>query len=142
MFQSDKQIFALKLARILILLLGKCLHQNLSIVNPFLQIMEFGFKHSDYEVKENAYLCWKCLISNFALDKAFFFKSKKFGLILTPLINKCKAYRNEPLCLTKASAWLCLIENINEKLPDYTTKALIPFFNYCFGVIDKTVGKF
>ena len=140
-FQNDKQTFALKLAKILILLLRKTLHQNLSIVNPFLQIMELGFKHSDNEIKQDAYKCWKGLISNFALDKSFFFKPKKFNLILTPLINKCKGYKDASLCLTKASAWLCLIENINEKLPEYTSKALIPFFNYCFSVSDKTVDQ-
>ena len=73
--------------------------------------------------------------------KAFFFKSKKFNLILTPLINKCKAYKDEDLCKTKANAWLCLIENVNERLPEYMNKVLIPFFNYCFGVLEKVAGN-
>ena len=72
---------------------------------------------------------------------AFFFKSKKFHLILTPLINKCKAYKDEELCRTKACAWLCLIENVNERLPEYTTRAMLPFFSYCFGIVDKSIGN-
>lgn len=138
-FQSDDQMLSLKIVKILLCLLRTVLHQNLSIVNPLLQIMELGFKHSSYEIKVDTYNCWAGLISNFALDRTFFLKSKKFNLILTPLINKCKAYKDENLSKTKANAWLCLIENINEKLPEYTLKTLLPFFNYCFGIVDKSL---
>lgn len=72
---------------------------------------------------------------------AFFFKSKKFNLILTPLINKCKAYKDEELCRTKANVWLSLVENINENMSQYVVQALLPFFNYCFGIVDKSLGN-
>jgi len=51
------------------------MHQNLSIVNPLLQVMESGFKHGNNDVKSITYECWTSLILNFALDrgnKSFF----------------------------------------------------------------------
>ena len=68
----------------------------------------------------------------FFLD--FFFKSKTFRLMLMPLQNKCKTYKEEDVCKAKICAWLCLVENINEKLPAHFTTVLMPFLNYCLGV--------
>ncbi len=72
LFQSEGKhdLLALKLVKILISVLRKSLHQNLSIVNPLLQIMELGFKHSSNQIKQEAYQCWAGLIQNFALDKS------------------------------------------------------------------------
>ena len=49
----------------------------------------------------------------------FFFKTKKFNLIITPLLNKCKAYKDESVSKAKALSWLCLLETINERMPIY-----------------------
>lgn len=58
----------------------KILHQNLSIVNPLLQVMESGFKHGNNDVKSFTYECWTSLTLNFALDrgnfKFYYFKSE------------------------------------------------------------------
>jgi hypothetical protein len=51
-----------------------------------------------------------------------------------PLLNKCKTYKEEDVCKSKILAWLGLIENLNEKLPNYLGKIFVPFLNYCFGL--------
>lgn len=99
-----------------------------------LQIIEFGFKHTDVEVKSFSYDCWKSLIENFALEREFLLKSKKLNLIMMPLVHKCKTYKEESVCRSKILAWLCLIENVNDQLINYYGKILFPFFNYCFGL--------
>ncbi len=51
-----------------------------------------------------------------------------------PLLNKCKTYKEEDVSKSKILAWLGLIENLNEKLPNYLGKVFMPFLNYCFGL--------
>ena len=51
-----------------------------------------------------------------------------------PLMNKCKTFKEEEVCRAKILAWVRLIENVNNKLPDYFTMVVVPFFNYCFGL--------
>ena len=58
-----------------------------------------------------------------------------------PLINKTKTYKNDNVCKSKALAWLCLIENIGNKLPNYLTNVVIPFLNYCFAINSDTTSS-
>lgn len=51
-----------------------------------------------------------------------------------PLLNKCKTYKDESVCKAKLLSWMCLIENLEDQLPKYSYKVLIPFFNYSFGL--------
>jgi hypothetical protein len=74
----------------------------------------------------------------FFLFQDFFFKPKKFNLLLMPLVNKSKNYKNDNVCKAKALAWLCLIENINDRISQYVTSVVIPFLNYCFGSGDAS----
>ena len=82
-----------------------------------------------------------CSIKYFLNKKDFFFKTKTFRLMLMPLQNKCKTYKEEDVCKAKILAWLSLIENINEKLPTHCIAVLIPFLNYCFGINESVMGK-
>ena len=50
-----------------------------------------------------------------------------------PLINKTKSYKSDNVSKSKALAWLCLIEGIDNKFPNYLSNVIIPFLNYCFG---------
>ena len=67
----------------------------------------------------------------------FFFKPKKYNLLLMPLIKKSSSYKDEALFKSKALAWLHLIETTNERLGDYVSTVLIPFFNMSFGYHDS-----
>ena len=49
----------------------------------------------------------------------------------------CKAYKDEVVSRSKALTWLCLIEKINERMPVYLERVLIPFLEFCFGLSDK-----
>ena len=133
LFETTNPEHGLKVIKVFVELMGKQLHQNLAIVNPLLRIMESGFKHVNNDIKAQCYYCWGSLIDNFALDKEFFFKPKKMSLLLMPLVNKCKTYKDERVCKAKVLAWVKLIENIGEKLQNYDMKILMPFFKYCYG---------
>ncbi|CAF0955839.1 unnamed protein product [Brachionus calyciflorus] len=141
LFKTTSPEFTLKIVKMIIEILGKSLHNNLSIINPLLQIMELGFKHSNNQIKSQSYDCWQNLIRNFALDRTFFLKPKKFTLVLMPLLNKCKTFKDECVCKAKCLAWMCLIENLKEQLPNYAQKVLLPFFNFCFGLNSFMVEK-
>jgi hypothetical protein len=98
-----------------------------------LRIMESAFKHTNNEIKAQCYNCWSSLIDNFAIDRDFFFKTKKLTLLLMPLTNKCKTYKDECVCKAKALAWLRLIEHIGDRMSNYDMKILLPFFKFSFG---------
>ena len=51
-----------------------------------------------------------------------------------PLMNKCKTFKEEDVCKAKILAWVRLIENVNNKLPEHFAKVVVPFLNYCFGL--------
>jgi hypothetical protein len=57
-----------------------------------------------------------------------------------PLLSKCKTYEEEDVCKAKISAWLRLLETINERLPSQFVQVCAPLLNYCFGINEQVAA--
>ncbi|CAJ0945463.1 unnamed protein product [Ranitomeya imitator] len=68
LFTSKNETYVLKLWPLFVKLLGKTLHRSGSFINSLLQLEELGFRSGTPAVKKIAFIAWKSLIDNFALN--------------------------------------------------------------------------
>ncbi|XP_015684914.1 telomere-associated protein RIF1-like, partial [Protobothrops mucrosquamatus] len=68
LFFSKHETYILKLWPLFIKLLGKTLHHSGSFINSLLHLEELGFRSGSPVVKKIAFIAWKSLIDNFALN--------------------------------------------------------------------------
>uniref|UniRef100_A0A8C3M1N7 Replication timing regulatory factor 1 n=1 Tax=Chrysolophus pictus TaxID=9089 RepID=A0A8C3M1N7_CHRPC len=76
LFSTKNETYVLKLWPLFVKLLGKTLHRSGSFINSLLQLEELGFRSGSPVVKKIAFIAWKSLIDNFALNPVW-----DFGLL-------------------------------------------------------------
>uniref|UniRef100_A0A667GLL1 Telomere-associated protein RIF1 n=1 Tax=Lynx canadensis TaxID=61383 RepID=A0A667GLL1_LYNCA len=83
LFMSKNETYVLKLWPLFVKLLGKTLHRSGSFINSLLQLEELGFRSGAPMIKKIAFIAWKSLIDNFALNPG----ASPYGTPVTPRMN-------------------------------------------------------
>lgn len=78
-----------------------------------------------------AFLSWKLLIDNFALDQRELATTRRIKLLCTPL--NAKNSKTEVMVLTKLEVWWHLISKVYPSISECVDSVLLPFLNMCFG---------
>ncbi|XP_028663921.2 telomere-associated protein RIF1 [Erpetoichthys calabaricus] len=103
LFSSKNETNVLKLWPLFVRLLGKSLHRGGTFINSLLHLEELGFRSSSPVVKKIAFIAWKSLIDNFALNPEILCSTKRLKLLMQPLCSI--QVRTEALLLTKLEVW-------------------------------------
>ncbi|XP_041118211.1 telomere-associated protein RIF1-like [Polyodon spathula] len=103
LFSSKNETNVLKLWPLFVRLLGKTLHRGGAFINSLLHLEELGFRSSSPVVKKIAFIAWKSLIDNFALNPDILCSTKRLKLLMQPLATI--QVRTEVLLLTKLEVW-------------------------------------
>ncbi|KAG1959922.1 telomere-associated protein RIF1 [Pimephales promelas] len=107
LFASKNETNMLKLWPLFVKLLGKLLHKGGAFINSLLYLEELGFRNSSPNIKKIAFIAWKSLIDNFALNPDILCSSKRLKLLMQPLSSI--QVRTEALLLTKLEVWWYLV---------------------------------
>uniref|UniRef100_A0A8C4J2Z8 Replication timing regulatory factor 1 n=1 Tax=Dromaius novaehollandiae TaxID=8790 RepID=A0A8C4J2Z8_DRONO len=115
LFSAKNETYVLKLWPLFVKLLGKTLHRSGSFINSLLQLEELGFRSGSPVVKKIAFIAWKSLIDNFALNPDILCSAKRLKLLMQPLSSI--HVRTEALALTKLEVWWYLLMRLGPQLP-------------------------
>ncbi|XP_007424516.1 telomere-associated protein RIF1 [Python bivittatus] len=124
LFSSKHEAYVLKLWPLFVKLLGKALHRSGSFINSLLQLEELGFRSGSPLVKKIAFIAWKSLIDNFALNPEILCSAKRLKLLMQPLSSI--HVRTETLALTKLEVWWYLLMRLGPQLPAHFEKVCVP----------------
>ncbi|XP_063174445.1 telomere-associated protein RIF1 [Candoia aspera] len=124
LFSSKHETYVLKLWPLFVKLLGKALHRSGSFINSLLQLEELGFRSGTPAVKKIAFIAWKSLIDNFALNPEILCSAKRLKLLMQPLSSI--HVRTEPLALTKLEVWWYLLMRLGPQLPAHFEQVCVP----------------
>ncbi|NWV85979.1 RIF1 protein, partial [Dasyornis broadbenti] len=124
LFSSKNETFVLKLWPLFVRLLGKTLHRSGSFINSLLQLEELGFRSGSPVVKKIAFIAWKSLIDNFALNPDILCSAKRLKLLMQPLSSI--HVRTEALALTKLEVWWYLLMRLGPHLPSNFEQVCVP----------------
>uniref|UniRef100_A0A8C4DQ08 Replication timing regulatory factor 1 n=1 Tax=Dicentrarchus labrax TaxID=13489 RepID=A0A8C4DQ08_DICLA len=114
LFMSKNETNVLKLWPLFVKLLGKLLHRGGPFINSLLHLEELGFRSSSPTIKKIAFIAWKSLIDNFALNPDILCSSKRMKLLMQPLASI--HVRTEALLLTKVEVWWYLVVQLGPNL--------------------------
>ncbi|TSM68908.1 Telomere-associated protein RIF1 [Bagarius yarrelli] len=114
LFSTKNESNVLKLWPLFVKLLGKLLHKGGAFINSLLYLEELGFRSSSPSIKKIAFLAWKSLIDNFALNPDILCSSKRLKLLMQPLSSIL--VRTESLLLTKLEVWWYLVVKLGPNL--------------------------
>uniref|UniRef100_H3A8Z1 Replication timing regulatory factor 1 n=1 Tax=Latimeria chalumnae TaxID=7897 RepID=H3A8Z1_LATCH len=131
LFSTKNETFVLKLWPLFVRLLGKSLHRGGSFINSLLHLEELGFRSGSPVVKKIAFIAWKSLIDNFALNPDILCSSKRLRLLMQPLSSI--HVRTEAMALTKLEVWWYLIIRLGAQLPVNFEQVCIPLLQYTLG---------
>ncbi|XP_061464785.1 telomere-associated protein RIF1 isoform X2 [Rhineura floridana] len=124
LFSSKNETYVLKLWPLFVKLLGKVLHRSGSFINSLLQLEELGFRSGSPVVKKIAFIAWKSLIDNFALNPEILCSAKRLKLLMQPLSSI--HVRTEALALTKLEVWWYLLMRLGPHLPAHFEQVCVP----------------
>ncbi|KAJ8683442.1 hypothetical protein QAD02_019234 [Eretmocerus hayati] len=114
--------------------IGTDLHRGSGLVNSLLKVEELAFKSADPN-RRQAFLSWKLLIDNFALNQRELATSRRIKLLCVPL--NAKNSKTELMVLTKLEVWWHLINKIYPSITECIDTILIPYLTLCFGPFDE-----
>lgn len=137
LFMSKDETNVLKLWPLFVKLLGKLLHRGGPFINSLLHLEELGFRSSSPSIKKIAFIAWKSLIDNFALNPDILCSSKRMKLLMQPLasIN----VRTEALLLTKVEVWWYLVVQLGPNLSANFDQVSVPLLQCVIGADSTTV---
>ncbi|XP_019335895.1 telomere-associated protein RIF1 isoform X3 [Alligator mississippiensis] len=124
LFSTKNETYVLKLWPLFVKLLGKTLHRSGSFINSLLQLEELGFRSGSPVVKKIAFIAWKSLIDNFALNPDILCSAKRLKLLMQPLSSI--HVRTEALALTKLEVWWYLLVRLGPQLPANFEQVCVP----------------
>ncbi|NXL89475.1 RIF1 protein, partial [Alectura lathami] len=124
LFSAKNETYVLKLWPLFVKLLGKALHRSGSFINSLLQLEELGFRSGSPVVKKIAFIAWKSLIDNFALNPDILCSAKRLKLLMQPLSSI--HVRTEALALTKLEVWWYLLMRLGPQLPANFEQVCVP----------------
>lgn len=131
LFMAKNEANVLKLWPLFVRLLGKLLHKGGPFINSLLHLEELGFRSSSPTIKKIAFIAWKSLIDNFALNPDILCSSKRMKLLMQPLssIN----VKTEPLLLTKVEVWWYLVVQLGANLAPNFELVSVPLLQNTIG---------
>ncbi|XP_073329575.1 telomere-associated protein RIF1 [Pagrus major] len=137
LFMSKNETNVLKLWPLFVKLLGKLLHRGGPFINSLLHLEELGFRSSSPTIKKIAFIAWKSLIDNFALNPDILCSSKRMKLLMQPLssIN----VRTEALLLTKVEVWWYLVVQLGPNLSPNFDQVSVPLLQCTIGSDSSSV---
>ncbi|KAK2509087.1 hypothetical protein MC885_006882 [Smutsia gigantea] len=124
LFTNKNETYVLKLWPLFVKLLGKTLHRSGSFINSLLQLEELGFRSGTPVIKKIAFIAWKSLIDNFALNPEILCSAKRLKLLMQPLSSI--HVRTETLALTKLEVWWYLLMRLGPHLPANFEQVCVP----------------
>ncbi|GCC31365.1 hypothetical protein chiPu_0009822 [Chiloscyllium punctatum] len=136
LFTTKNETYVLKLWPLFVKLLGKSLHRGGSFINSLLHLEELGFRSGSPVVKKIAFIAWKSLIDNFALNPDILCSAKRLRLLMQPLSSI--HVRTEILGLAKLEVWWYLALRLGPQLSANFDQVCVPLLQNAFG-IDGTV---
>ncbi|XP_048340327.1 telomere-associated protein RIF1 isoform X2 [Sphaerodactylus townsendi] len=132
LFSSKNETYVLKLWPLFVKLLGKTLHRSGSFINSLLQLEELGFRSGSPVVKKIAFIAWKSLIDNFALNPEILCSAKRLKLLMQPLSSI--HVKTEVLALTKLEVWWYLLVRLGPQLPAHFEQVCVPLIQSTLGL--------
>ncbi|XP_075036956.1 telomere-associated protein RIF1 isoform X2 [Mixophyes fleayi] len=132
LFTSKNETYVLKLWPLFVKLLGKALHRSGSFINSLLQLEELGFRSASPAIKKIAFIAWKSLIDNFALNSDILCSTKRLKLLMQPLSSI--HVRTEALALTKVEVWWYLLMRLGSQLPAHFEQVCLPLIQSALSV--------
>ncbi|NWX23420.1 RIF1 protein, partial [Aegotheles bennettii] len=144
LFSAKNETYVLKLWPLFVKLLGKTLHRSGSFINSLLQLEELGFRSGSPVVKKIAFIAWKSLIDNFALNPDILCSAKRLKLLMQPLSSI--HVRTEALALTKLEVWWYLLMRLGPQLPANFEQVCVPLIHSTlsldsFGALQGTPSR-
>uniref|UniRef100_A0A8C1ZYJ1 Replication timing regulatory factor 1 n=1 Tax=Cyprinus carpio TaxID=7962 RepID=A0A8C1ZYJ1_CYPCA len=131
LFASKNETNMLKLWPLFVRLLGKVkyllLHKGGAFINSLLYLEELGFRNSSPNIKKIAFIAWKSLIDNFALNSEILCSSKRLKLLMQPLSSI--QVRTEALLLTKLEVWWYLVVKLGPNLSTNFEQVGVPLLH-------------
>ncbi|XP_026074056.1 telomere-associated protein RIF1 [Carassius auratus] len=127
LFASKNETNMLKLWPLFVKLLGKLLHKGGAFINSLLYLEELGFRNSSPNIKKIAFIAWKSLIDNFALNSEILCSSKRLKLLMQPLSSI--QVRTEALLLTKLEVWWYLVVKLGANLSTNFEQVGVPLLH-------------
>ncbi|XP_011357701.1 telomere-associated protein RIF1 isoform X1 [Pteropus vampyrus] len=137
LFMNKNETYVLKLWPLFVKLLGKTLHRSGSFINSLLQLEELGFRSGAPIIKKIAFIAWKSLIDNFALNPEILCSAKRLKLLMQPLSSI--HVRTEALALTKLEVWWYLLMRLGPHLPANFEQVCVPLIQSTIS-IDSTAS--
>uniref|UniRef100_A0A8C7UNF6 Replication timing regulatory factor 1 n=1 Tax=Oncorhynchus mykiss TaxID=8022 RepID=A0A8C7UNF6_ONCMY len=131
LFSTKNETNVLKLWPLFVRLLGKLLHRGGPFINSLLGLEELGFRSSSPNIKKTAFIAWKSLIDNFALNPEILCSAKRLKLLLQPLSSI--QVRTEALLLTKLEVWWYLVVKLGANLPAHFEQVGVPLLQCTLG---------
>ncbi|XP_057708053.1 telomere-associated protein RIF1 isoform X1 [Corythoichthys intestinalis] len=131
LFMSKNETNVLKLWPLFVKLLGKLLHRGGPFINSLLHLEELGFRSSSPNIKKIAFIAWKSLIDNFALNPEILCSSKRMKLLMQPLMSI--NIRSEALMLTKVEVWWYLVVQLGPNLSSFFDLVSVPLLQCTIG---------
>ncbi|XP_061547412.1 telomere-associated protein RIF1 isoform X2 [Phycodurus eques] len=131
LFMSKNEMNVLKLWPLFVKLLGKLLHRGGPFINSLLHLEELGFRSSSPTVKKIAFIAWKSLIDNFALNPDILCSAKRMKLLMQPLMSI--NIRTEALLLTKVEVWWYLVVQLGPNLSPHFDLVSLPLLQCTIG---------
>ncbi|XP_065417781.1 telomere-associated protein RIF1 isoform X4 [Chrysemys picta bellii] len=139
LFSAKNETYVLKLWPLFVKLLGKTLHRSGSFINSLLQLEELGFRSGSPVVKKIAFIAWKSLIDNFALNPEILCSAKRLKLLMQPLSSI--HVRTEALALTKLEVWWYLLVRLGPQLPANFEQVCVPLIQSTLSVDSSVVPQ-
>ncbi|XP_072468054.1 telomere-associated protein RIF1 isoform X2 [Notamacropus eugenii] len=139
LFMSKNETYVLKLWPLFVKLLGKTLHRSGSFINSLLQLEELGFRSGAPVIKKIAFIAWKSLIDNFALNPDILCSTKRLKLLMQPLSSI--HVRTEALALTKLEVWWYLLMRLGPHLPTNFEQVCVPLIQSTISIDCHTVSQ-
>ncbi|XP_017876374.1 telomere-associated protein RIF1-like [Ceratina calcarata] len=116
--------------------LGMHLHRGASLINNLLSVEEKAFKSTDTIIRRQAFLSWKLLADNFALDPQELATPRRIKLLCIPL--NAKNSKTESIALTKLEVWWHVIIKLYKDIAKCVNPVITQFLNFCFGPLGDT----
>lgn len=131
LFMTKNEANVLKLWPLFVKLLGKLLHRGGPFINSLLHLEELGFRSSSPTIKKIAFIAWKSLIDNFALNPDILCSAKRMKLLMQPLVSI--NVRTEALLLTKVEVWWYLVVQLGPNLWSIFDQVSVPLLHTTIG---------